>query len=69
MEILIFIVLVLFVWVIVAGKNARIRAAGEPTNAPQGVLILFILICAGLLFACLAPGIMMGIENAGPWVP
>lgn len=69
MEILIFAAIVLFVLMSVERENAHIRAKGETMNAPQWMLWLFVLICSGLLFACLAPGIMLGIENAGPWVP
>jgi hypothetical protein len=69
MELLIFGGCVLFVLCSVARSNAQIRARGETTAAPQWVLWLFVLVCSGLLFLCLAPGIMLGLQNAGPWVP
>jgi len=53
-------VLALFVFAITKSKDATMQANGEDTPAPEWARVLFTLVVAGLLFACLGPGLLAG---------
>lgn len=63
---IIFGALALFVWIITKYEDANVRARGETADAPGWARVLFVLLGAALLFACLGPGLLMGLESVQP---